>query len=71
MGLEALGRVSCCQGAFELCPAAAAAASYLHPQLQRSEAHIPVFQTGVVCFDSQACLPLHVLGADWAQITLK
>lgn len=55
------------QGAFELCPAA----DCLHPQLQWSEAHIPVFLTRVVCFDSQACLPLHVLGANQAQITLK
>lgn len=43
----------------------------LHPQLQWSEAHIPVFLTGVIYFDSQVCLLLHVLGANWAQITLK
>jgi len=42
-----------------------------HPQLQWSKAHIPVFLTEVVCFDSQGCLPLHILGANWAQIPLK
>lgn len=26
---------------------------------------------GLVCFDSQACLPLRVPGANWSQITLK
>lgn len=43
----------------------------LHPQCQWSETHIPVFLTTVVCFDSRSCLPLHLLGASWAQITLK
>lgn len=34
----------------------------LHPQLQQSQAHITVSLTGLVYFDSRACLRLHVPG---------
>lgn len=35
---------------------------HMYLQLQWSEAHIPVSLRVVVCFDSQACLPLNVPG---------
>lgn len=46
-------RLSLLPGLFAVC---------LHPQLQWSQAHITVSLTGVVCFDSRACLRLHVPG---------